>query len=237
MDCGQERVLGIYGSDGRNNTKVTPKVKICCISSIEEAKLAIACGADALGLVAEMPSGPGAISDELIREIAETIPPPIASFLLTSQTSSQGIIEHHKRVHTNTIQIVDELKSGTYQQIRDALPNVRIVQVIHVINEKSIDEAVRISLEVDAILLDSGNPNLQIKELGGTGRTHNWNLSRKIVEQCKKPVFLAGGLRAENVREAIEAVQPFGIDLCSSVRTDGKLDERKLNEFFAAIKR
>jgi phosphoribosylanthranilate isomerase len=214
---------------------IKPKVKICCISSIEEANLAIACGAAALGLVGEMPSGPGPISDELIREIAQTIPPPIASFLLTSQTSSNGIIEHHKRTHTNTIQIVDELKTGTYQEIRNALPNVRIVQVIHVIDEKSIEEAVRISTEVDAILLDSGNPNLAVKELGGTGRTHNWNLSRKIVEQCEKPVFLAGGLRAENVREAIEAVQPFGLDLCSSVRTDGKLDKRKLTDFFDCI--
>jgi phosphoribosylanthranilate isomerase len=212
-----------------------PKVKICCISSLEEAKIAISCGADALGLVAEMPSGPGAISDETIREIAATIPPPISTFLLTSQTSSNGIIAHHKRVHTNTIQIVDELKIGTYQEIRNALPNVKIVQVIHVIDEKSIEEAVRISLEVDAILLDSGNPNLAVKELGGTGKTHNWNLSRKIVEQLHKPVFLAGGLRAENVREAIDSVQPFGIDLCSSVRTDGKLDKQKLEKFFAAV--
>jgi phosphoribosylanthranilate isomerase len=214
-----------------------PKIKICCISSIGEAKLAIDCGADALGLVAEMPSGPGPISDDLIREIAAIIPPPIASFLLTSQTSSNAIIKHHKRVHTNTIQIVDELKSGTYQEIRDALPNVRIVQVIHVIDEKSIEEAVRISQEVDAILLDSGNPNLQVKELGGTGRTHNWSLSRKIVEQSSKPVFLAGGLRAENVRQAIEAVQPFGIDLCSSVRTNGQLDKQKLEGFFATLEK
>jgi phosphoribosylanthranilate isomerase len=212
-----------------------PKVKICCISSVEEAQIAITCGASALGLVAEMPSGPGRISDELICEIAKTVPPPISTFLLTSQTSAKGIIEHHKRTHTNTIQIVDELKSGTYQEIREALPNVKIVQVIHVIDEKSLEEALRISSEVDAILLDSGNPNLQVKELGGTGRTHNWNLSRKIVEQCGKPVFLAGGLRAENVREAIEAVQPFGLDLCSSVRTDGKLDKRKLTDFFDCI--
>lgn len=212
-----------------------PKVKICCISSVEEASLAISCGASALGLVGEMPSGPGVISDEEIREIAKHIPPPIASFLLTSQTSASGIIEHHKRVNTNTIQIVDELKFGTYQEIRENLPFVKIVQVIHVIDEKSVDEACKLAHFVDSILLDSGNPNLQVKELGGTGRVHNWDLSRKIVENCGKPVFLAGGIKAENVRQAFETVQPFGFDLCSSVRTAGKLDQRKLQQFFEAI--
>lgn len=214
-----------------------PKVKICCISSIEEAKLAIECGASALGLVGEMPSGPGVITDEKIYQIAQTVPPPIATFLLTSQTSAAGIIRHQQKAQTNTIQIVDELKNGTYQEIRRALPNVKIVQVIHVLDEKSVDEACQLAESVDAILLDSGNPNLSVKELGGTGRTHNWKLSRKIVETCGKPVFLAGGLRAENVREAIEAVQPFGLDLCSGVRTDGKLDKAKLENFFETIEK
>ncbi|MCU0239795.1 MAG: phosphoribosylanthranilate isomerase, partial [Pyrinomonadaceae bacterium] len=194
-------------------------------------------GASALGLVGEMPSGPGVITDAEILGIAKTVPPPIATFLLTSQTSASGIIEHYKKVHTNTIQIVDELKSGTYQEIRDALPSVKIVQVIHVIDDKSVDEACELANFVDSILLDSGNPNLQIKELGGTGRVHNWDLSRKIVENCGKPVFLAGGIKTENVREAYETVQPFGFDLCSSVRTDGKLDERKLEEFFAEVEK
>ncbi len=214
-----------------------PKVKICCISSIEEAALAIECGASALGLVGEMPSGPGVISDAEIYEISRTIPPPIATFLLTSQTSSGGIIEHHQKAQTNTVQIVDALKSGTYGEIRRELPNVKIVQVIHVLDERSVDEACELAEMVDAILLDSGNPNLEVKELGGTGRTHNWTLSRKIVETCGKPVFLAGGLRAENVRQAIEAVQPFGLDLCSGVRTDGQLDRVKLEKFFAAIEK
>ena len=212
-----------------------PRVKICCISSKREAFDAIKFGASALGLVGEMPSGPGVISDEEILEIAREVPPPIATFLLTSKTTSKEIIEHHKRCHTNTIQIVDELKDKDYQAIRDSLPFVKLVQVVHVLDESSIDEALELSESVDAILLDSGNPNLDIKELGGTGRTHNWDLSRKIVEQCKKPVFLAGGLKPENVREAIERVQPFGLDLCSCVRTDGKLDLRKLEAFFDEV--
>ncbi len=214
-----------------------PRVKICCISSRQEAFEAISFGASALGLVGEMPSGPGVISDELILEIATHVPPPIATFLLTSETDSQKIIEHHQRVHTNTIQIVDELRERDYQAIRAALPNTKLVQVVHVLDESSVEEALELVEAVDAILLDSGNPNLETKELGGTGRTHNWDLSRKIVEQCEKPVFLAGGLRAENVQAAIEKVQPFGLDICSGVRTEGKLDKRKLERFFEEIER
>jgi phosphoribosylanthranilate isomerase len=211
------------------------RIKICCISSIAEAKLAIEFGASALGLVAKMPSGPGVISDELIREIARMVPPAIGSFMLSSETSAEEIIEHHRRTLTNTIQIVDELKSGTYNTIRKALPAIKLVQVIHVLDDKSIDEALRISESVDALLLDSGNPNLHIKELGGTGRVHNWILSRKIVEQAKIPVFLAGGLNPGNVRNAIEQVQPFGLDVCSGVRTDKNLDPKKLELFFYEV--
>lgn len=211
------------------------RVKICCISSIEEAKLAIKYGADALGLVGNMPSGPGVIDDELIAKISKSVPPPISTFLLTSETDANAIINHHKKVNTSTIQIVDTLQSGTYQIIREALPTVKLVQVIHVVNEKSIDEAVETSQYVDAILLDSGNPNLKIKELGGTGRTHNWTISRQIRETIEIPLFLAGGLNVTNVRVAIEQVQPFGVDLCSSVRTNGKLDANKLEAFFRAI--
>lgn len=211
-----------------------PRIKICCISSINEARIAVSFGASALGLVGNMPSGPGVISDELIWEIAQIVPPPIGTFLLTSETSAANIIAHHHRTRTNTIQIVDELTEGSYQELRAALPGIKLVQVIHVIDEISINEAVRISAQVDALLLDSGNPKLAIKELGGTGRIHDWRLSRQIVEQVNVPVFLAGGLNINNVKAALDAVQPFGLDLCSSVRTENKLDPRKLEAFFTA---
>lgn len=214
---------------------MNPKVKICCISSVEEARIAIEHGASALGLVAKMPSGPGPIADELILDIARTVPPPIATFMLTSETAAQAIIAHHRRTLTNTIQIVDELAEGTYEQIKRELPTIKLVQVIHVIDESSVEEAIRIGASVDALLLDSGNPKAAIKELGGTGRVHNWGLSRKIVEQSKVPVFLAGGINADNVKKAVDEVNPFGIDLCSSVRTNGKLDPYKLSLFFQAI--
>jgi phosphoribosylanthranilate isomerase len=211
------------------------RIKVCCISSQEEAKQAIAAGADALGLVGHMPSGPGVISDQEIAKITKQVPPPIATFLLTSETTAEAIIRHHQKARTSTIQIVDSLTSGTYQHIREALPGIKLVQVIHVVDESSVEEALLVAPEVDAILLDSGNPALKVKELGGTGRVHDWALSRKIREAVNVPVFLAGGLKSKNVQEAIRAVGPFGVDLCSGVRTDGQLDAEKLKRFVAAV--
>ncbi|MDR9366866.1 MAG: phosphoribosylanthranilate isomerase [Balneolaceae bacterium] len=211
-----------------------PQIKICCISSTEEAKMAINHGASALGLVGEMPSGPGPIDDDLIQKIAKEIPPPIATFLLTSEKSGEAILDHHKRTQTNTIQIVDRPDEGTHKYLQKELPNVKRVQVIHVTGEKSIDEALFYAEKADLLLLDSGNPNLEVKELGGTGRTHNWDISREIVKQSPIPVFLAGGLDADKVKKALDTVQPFGIDVCSGVRTNGNLDPKKLKTFIKA---
>lgn len=197
--------------------------------------MAIQAGASALGLVSEMPSGPGVISETLIAEIAAVIPPGVASFLLTSKSDTDSIIEQQKRCQVNTIQICDRLEVGTYQELRNAMPGIAIVQVIHVAGVDSVEEAVTIAPQVDALLLDSGNQLLPIKELGGTGRIHDWTLSQKIRELVNVPVYLAGGLTANNVREAIACVGPFGLDLCSGVRTAGELDPVKLSQFFKEI--
>jgi len=213
------------------------RIKICCISSPEEAQMAIRSGAAALGLVGRMPSGPGIISDEAIFSIAKTIPPGISSFLLTSETTADKIVAHHQVTYTNTIQLVDAVAPGTYAEIRRAIPTIKLVQVIHVLSEASVTEALRVADEVDALLLDSGNPNLAVKELGGTGRTHNWEISKDIVRQSPIPVYLAGGINPDNIQQAIDRVGPFGIDLCSGVRTQQQLDEQKLARLFAAIGR
>ncbi len=212
-----------------------PHIKICCIGNVKEAKMAIELGASALGLVGNMPSGPGVISDDKIAEIVSIIPPSVASFLLTSETDAEKVIMHQKRVGTNTIQIVDKLQTGTYEDIRFALNNIKLVQVIHVLDESSIDEAIAVSQYVDAVLLDSGNPNLKVKKLGGTGRIHNWEISKIIRQKLDIPIFLAGGINPNNITKAIRFVQPFGIDLCNGVRTNGILDECKLGNLFKII--
>ena len=212
------------------------RIKICCINSIQEAEIAIQVGASALGLVSEMPSGPGVIDDSLISEITAKTPPGVSSFLLTSRQDSQSIIDQQKKCGANTIQLCDKLTSGTYEALKKPMPGICSVQVIHVNGKQSIDEATAVQSHVDAILLDSGKPNLNVKELGGTGRTHDWLFSRKIVESVSIPVFLAGGLSPKNIFEAIQIVQPFGVDVCGGVRTDNKLDETKVKQFCAEVR-
>lgn len=201
------------------------------MASVQEARLAIGYGASAVGLVSAMPSGPGVISEELIAEIARAVPPPVASFLLTSRQDVVAIIRQQRRTGVNTIQICDRLERCSYHDLRAAMPCVKLVQVIHVTGDESVDEAASVAPEVDALLLDSGRPSLAVKELGGTGRVHNWAISARIRERVDVPVFLAGGLDANNVAEAVRRVRPFALDLCSGVRTDGKLDEIKLRTF------
>jgi phosphoribosylanthranilate isomerase len=184
-----------------------------------------------------MPSGPGVISNAMIQQIAWSAP-PILTFLLTSETEPDRIIQHCRDAHTNCVQLVDAVSADTYLQIRTALPYLKIIQVLHVVNEGTITDAEIAARQVDALLLDSGNPNLAVKELGGTGRVHNWEISRAIVQLVAPvPVFLAGGLRSDNVAEAIRIVQPYGVDVCSGVRTDGTLDEAKVKAFMESVSR
>lgn len=198
--------------------------------------MAIRCGADALGLVSEMPSGPGVILEARIAEIAAQVPPPVATFLLTSRQRADEVVAQLRRCRTNTVQLCDRLHTGCYGDIRAALPGIAIVQVIHVVDARALEAAAAMAPHVDAVLLDSGRPDQAVKELGGTGRTHDWQLSRRICAATRTPVFLAGGLRPENVGEAIAQVRPFGVDVCSGVRTRGHLDEAKLAAFIGAVR-
>lgn len=214
-----------------------PRVKICCIASIDEAWTAIRAGASALGLVGPMPSGPGTLDEDQIAHIARVVPPGVATFMLTSRQDADAIVEQHRRCRTSVIQLVDRLDSGTYADLRGAMPGIGLVQVVHVTGEESIEEALSLEAQVDAVLLDSGNPNLPVKELGGTGRVHDWLISARLRERLATPVYLAGGLKPDNIRAAIETVRPFGVDVCSGVRTDGKLDPDKVAAFFANVPR
>lgn len=215
---------------------VPPRVKVCCIASEDEAALAVRMGASALGLVSRMPSGPGPIPESRIRDIADTVPPGVATFLLTCETTAEPIIKQQRFCRTTTLQLVDKVEPGVHARLRDALPGISIVQVIHVRDSNALKESVAVAPAVDALLLDSGNPSLSTKELGGTGRVHDWSVSRRIRDSVDVPVFLAGGLDPANVGKAIVQVAPFGVDVCSGLRTDGMLDETKLAAFMRAVR-
>ena len=212
------------------------RVKICCISSADEAQLAVKAGADAIGLVGKMPSGPGQLTDTKIRDIARNVPPGVSCFMLTSETTATGVAEHLLRTGVSTVQLVQHMTLAETMSLDRVLLSTRRVQVIHVEDERALDLVAKYEPHVHAFLLDSGRPNADTPELGGTGRTHDWALSHKIVEASSKPVFLAGGLNAENVGEAIAKVRPYGVDICSGVRTGGHLDPEKLERFMTAIR-
>ena len=211
------------------------RVKVCCIASLEEARMAIRAGASALGLVSEMPSGPGVIPEDRIAEIAAAAPPGVATFLLTCRSDADGIAAQRRRTGVGVVQLCDEPAPGVRAELRRLAPGVKLVQVIHVQGPESVAAARAAAAEVDALLLDSGRPDLPIKELGGTGRVHDWETSRAIREAVDVPVFLAGGLGPENVARAIAAVRPYGVDLCSGIRVDGRLDEGRLSAFMRAV--
>jgi phosphoribosylanthranilate isomerase len=213
------------------------RVKICCIASLEEARIAMAAGADALGLVARMPSGPGPIADEAIAAIAAAVPPPVATFLLTAETSAAAIAAHVRATRPSVVQIVSHIDPAEAAALAAREPQVRRVQVIHVEGPEALAMIPLYAPHVHAFLLDSGRPNAPVAELGGTGRAHDWAISAAFVRASERPVFLAGGLTPDNVGEAIRRVRPFGLDLCSGVRRDGRLDAAKVAAFMAAVRR
>jgi phosphoribosylanthranilate isomerase len=209
------------------------RLKVCCIASRAEAAAAVAAGADALGLVGAMPSGRGPIPDALAAEIARAVPPPVGAWLLTAEADGDAIAAHAAAVGVNTVQVVRHVERAEHARLRRAAPGLKLVQVVHVEDAGAVDLARGYAGIADALLLDSGRP--AAAELGGTGRTHDWALSRRIVEAVDRPVFLAGGLSQANVSEAVRRVRPFGVDLCSGVRTEGGLDAAKLSRFVAAL--
>lgn len=215
---------------------LAPRIKICCIQSIEEARLAVSHGASALGLVSAMPSGPGPIPESAIARIAAIVPPGIATFLLTCAATAEAVIDQQRRCCVNTIQLVSPVDTAQYAPMRASMPGIKLVQVVHVVDEAALASAHEAAPHVDAILLDTGEPDAAVPVLGGTGRTHDWDVSRRIVDTVDVPVWLAGGLSGVNVASAMATVRPFGIDVCSGVRTDGGLDESKLRSFMEAAR-
>lgn len=209
------------------------------MASFEEVQLAIRAGADAVGLIgaSAMLSSPRAIDDSIVAAIAARVPPPITTFLLTSEGTAAGIAQRVLAAGVSAVQISSHLGASESEQLPKLLPTIRRVQVIHVENEGALDLIALYAPHVHAFLLDSGRPSQSRPVYGGTGRTHDWSISAEFVRRSPHPVFLAGGLSAANAGEAIRTVRPFGVDLCTGVRTDGRLDSEKLEAFISAVRK
>ncbi len=211
-------------------------VKVCCIQNEAEVRLAAGAGATHVGLVGAMPSGPGPISDEDIARIAASAPEEVVTVLLTSRTAATDVVSHVLEAGVDAVQIVQEVAPSVRHAVRQALPGIQILQVVHVEGEGAVAAAREAAKGSDYLLLDSGRPSAAVAELGGTGRTHDWSVSADIVRRSPIPVFLAGGLTPENVAEAIRAVAPAGVDLCSGIRgPKGRLEPGRLAAFMEAV--
>jgi phosphoribosylanthranilate isomerase len=214
------------------------RIKICCMASLDEVRLAIRAGADAVGLIGKsaQPSSPRAVDDRTVAELAASVPPPIATFMLTSERTAQGIACLVQAAGASTVQICSHLAPAESEELSRRLSSTRRVQVIHVEDQGALELIAPYAPFVHAFLLDSGRPGLPSPVYGGTGLTHDWSVSAEFVKRIARPVFLAGGLTAANVGDAIRRVRPFGVDLCSGTRTAGRLDPEKLYAFTAAVR-
>jgi phosphoribosylanthranilate isomerase len=217
--------------------------KICCMQSEAEIDMAAAAGARAVGIVGPMPNGAGFLDEEtaarLARYAVKRHGDKVWATLLTKRTRAADIADHVAATGANAVQIVDRPEAGTHAFLRARFPALKILQVIHVEDERAINEARDCGAEVDAILLDSGKPSAASPTFGGTGDTHDWSVSRRIVETCGRPAFLAGGLTPQNAGEALRAVRPYGLDICSGLREKDRgyaLNVEKLAAFAAALR-
>ncbi len=211
-------------------------VKICCIQNYEEARLAEELGADYLGFVSAMPSGPGPIPEDDIKRLIASVEDAAKTVLLTSLTEVSEIISQQRRIGAGVLQLCAHLSSQQMTELREELPEVKLMPVVHVNGPDAVEIAKEYASHSDMLLLDSGSPDSEVPVLGGTGLTHDWSVSAQIVREVNVPVFLAGGLNAENVQQAIREVNPAGVDICSGVRCEGVLSRARLLNYVTAIR-
>ncbi len=188
-----------------------------------------------MGFVSQMPSGPGIITDQLIRTLCSYVPKDVESFLLSSRRTAAELLEQAAYCNPTTIQLCRPLSQPECQRAGELLRKHKLVHVVHVNGQSAFATLERVRTNAHEILLDTGDLLAEPPQLGGTGRCHDWVLAAQIRAQVAMPVWLAGGLTSENVQGAIQAVSPDGVDVCSGVRRRGALCPRRLREFVSAV--
>lgn len=216
----------------------TPKVKICGMRCAEDVDMAVRCGADAVGFITEVPvHTPRKIDSDTASRLIGRVPPFVDSVLVIMPADARQALELIRKGRPDAIQIHNDLGARDIGMIRDGLDGnrQRIIKTLTVPAGAGraarsliaqIEELESSGL-IDAVLLDSAKAGMS----GGTGLTHDWSVSREIVENTEIPIILAGGLRPENVRSAVEEVRPFAVDTASGVETEGKKDPAKVSRF------
>ena len=210
------------------------RVKICGLSRVEHALVAAEAGADAVGcLVGLEHASPDQVSAATARAVYSVLPPFVARVLVTHQTTLGNVSELVRETGATAVQLHGEYPLVAVPALREAFPYLSILKCVHVTGEEAIAAARAAARVADAVLLDTKVRG----RIGGTGKTHDWSISAKIVETCPKPVILAGGLNPSNVADAIKRVRPWGVDTNSGTRaTGGVKDHAKIRAFIAAAR-
>ena len=213
------------------------KVKICANKSITDAQMSLSAGADIIGiLVGQVHASSDFVDKNKAKEIVDFVNKQKDTCLVTHLTKASEIIELTKYIGNSMIQLHSDIAEDEVQKIVEALPYIKLIRVIHVTSNGHILTNYQNMKYKDYYLLDSINP--QTNQVGGTGLTHNWSVSRKLVQSLDKPVFLAGGLTPKNVQEAIKIVQPYGVDVNSGCKNElGQKDSKKVAEFVSNAKK
>lgn len=190
------------------------RVKICGIRTFEEARECIAAGADALGFHVELEHSKCPIGAATTASIISHVPPFVASVIVTTVIEPKALIRIARATGANTLQLQGEVSADTVRAVKAVSPYLKVYAVVHVFGTDAIEAARKIE-GVDAIILDSADKTSGAR--GGTGKTHDWNISKKIVESLSIPVVLAGGLNPDNVAEAVRLVKPYAVDVETGV--------------------
>ncbi len=212
-------------------------VKICGIRRHEDALIAAELGADAIGLlVGQRHNSPDFISAAVARDISRALPPSVEAVLVTHIEEIDELERLLEQSGITTVQLHSEIAPNSVERLRGRLPYVKIFKSVSIISADSVAYPEAFEKLVDGFVLDS--INVATGQLGGTGKTHDWSVSRQIVMRYLEiPIILAGGLNSENVRSAIEYVHPFGVDVNSGTKApDGFKDARKMEEFIVQAK-
>ncbi|HHV25217.1 MAG: phosphoribosylanthranilate isomerase [Methanosarcina sp.] len=229
--------------------KLKVRTKICGIRSPEEIELAALYGADAVGFITEVPvESPRKLDSGTAAYLVSKVPKSLSSVLVIMPDNSDTAVEMIEKIKPDIVQIHSRLPLLELEVIKENT-DIPIIKTLSVPvkgetsgkktgNEAPVSnllEKVRLLEDadvVDSILLDTARP----EKPGGTGCVHDWTLSRWISEETRLPLILAGGLKPENVREAIKAVSPYAVDTASGVETSGKKDAMKIRNFIEEVR-
>ena len=210
------------------------RVKICGTKNLNEARMAVSLGADAVGFLLGLNDfSEDEVDGATARHIIARLPPFVSSVLVTHKTDSEWIVEACKQIGCTVIQLHGDFAIDEIPALKEKVPHMRVIKTIHVENAGAVASALAASRWADAILLDT----MTGTRIGGTGVTHDWSISGRIVKMIDKPVVLAGGLNPQNVRRAIALVSPFAVDVNSGVENpDGSKSAEKVESFIRAAK-